>query len=131
MKSIQTKILCLILIGILVPSVFVLGISGVSFRKALNEECVSIMTLTAGQNTEELNKVFERVEQSVEILAEFVKDNVDSVKHLAEDEDYLLAYTRETKALGETIVNETQGAVAVYVRFNCEYTLPKSGFLWF
>ena len=87
------------------------------------------MTLTAGQNTEELNKVFERVEQSVEILAEFVKDNVDSVKHLAEDEAYLLAYTRETKALGETIVNETQGAVAVYVRFNCEYTLPKSGFL--
>jgi len=129
MKSIQTKILCLILIGILVPSVFVLGISGVSFRKALNEECVSIMTLTAGQNTEELNMVFERVEQSVEILAEFARDNVDSVKRLAEDEDYLLAYTRETKALGETIVNETQGAVAVYVRFNCEYTLPKSGFL--
>ena len=54
---------------------------------------------------------------------------MDSVKRLAEDEDYLLAYTRETKALGETIVNETQGAVAVYVRFNCEYTLPKSGFL--
>ncbi|MBR6536894.1 MAG: diguanylate cyclase [Lachnospiraceae bacterium] len=129
MKSIQTKILCLILIGIIVPSVFVLGISGVSFRKALNEECVSIMTLTAGQNTEELNTVFERVEQSVEILAEFARDNVDSVKRLAEDEDYLLAYTRETKALGETIVNETQGAVAVYVRFNCEYTLPKSGFL--
>lgn len=129
MKSIQTKILCLILIGILVPSVFVLGISGVSFRKALNEECVSIMTLTAGQNTEELNMVFERVEQSVEILAEFARDNVDSVKRLAEDEDYVLAYTRETKALGETIVNETQGAVAVYVRFNCEYTLPKSGFL--
>lgn len=129
MKSIQTKILCLILIGILVPSVFVLGISGVSFRNALNEECVSIMTLTAGQNTEELNMVFERVEQSVEILAEFARDNVDSVKHLAEDEAYLMAYTRETEALGETIVNETQGAVAVYVRFNCEYTLPKSGFL--
>lgn len=129
MKSIQTKILCLILIGVLVPSVFVLGISGVSFRKALNEECVSIMTLTAGQNTEELNMVFERVEQSVEILAEYARDNVDSVKRLAEDEDYLLAYTRETEALGETIVNETQGAVAVYIRFNCEYTLPKSGFL--
>lgn len=129
MKSIQTKILCLILIGILVPSVFVLGISGISFRKALDEECVSIMTLTAGQNTEALNNVFERVEQSVEILAEFAKDNADSVKHLAEDEAYLLAYTRETEALGETIVNETQGAVAVYVRFNCEYTLPKSGFL--
>ena len=129
MKSIQTKILCLILIGILVPSVFVLGISGISFRKALDEECVSIMTLTAGQNAEELNVVLERVEQSVEILAEFARDNVDSVKRLAEDEDYLLAYTRETEALGETIVNETQGAVAVYVRFNCEYTLPKSGFL--
>lgn len=129
MKSIQTKILCLILIGILVPSVFVLGISGVSFRKALNEECVSIMTLTAGQNAEELNVVLERVEQSVEVLAEYARDNVDSVKHLAEDEAYLAAYTRETEALGETIVNETQGAVAVYIRFNYEYTLPKSGFL--
>lgn len=129
MKSIQTKIICLILIGILVPASIVTGISSGGFRKALEEECTTTMSLTAGQNAEKLNVVLERVEQSVEILAEYAWDNLDSVKRLAQEDSYSEEYTRKTEALGQTIANETQGAVAVYIRYNCEYMLPKSGFL--
>lgn len=128
MKSIQTKITSLIIIGIVVSSIIIGGVSILSFKYAMNKNSDEIMNLTCSDKARELNNVFVRIEQSVEIMAKHAIDNLESVEKLSSDMEYLQEYTKLIEELGQTIVEETEGAVAVYIRFNPDIAGYKSGF---
>ena len=128
MKSIQTKITSLIIIGIVVSSIIIGGVSILSFKYAMNKNSAEIMNLTCSDKARELNNVFVRIEQSVEIMAKHAIDNLESVEKLSSDMEYLQEYTKLIEELGQTIVEETEGAVAVYIRFNPDIAGYKSGF---
>jgi len=128
MKSIQTKITSLIIIGIVVSSIIIGGVSILSFKYAMNKNSAEIMNITCSDKARELNNVFVRIEQSVEIMAKHAIDNLESVEKLSSDKEYLQEYTKLIEELGQTIVEETEGAVAVYIRFNPDIAGYKSGF---
>ncbi|MBQ8413536.1 MAG: PDC sensor domain-containing protein, partial [Lachnospiraceae bacterium] len=128
MKSIQTKITSLIIIGIVISSLIVGGVGILSFKKAMDKDSMEIMNLTCSEKAKDLNNTFVRIEQSVEIMANHAVDNLESVERLSTDEEYLKQYTKLIEELGYTIVNETDGAIAVYIRFNPDITSPTAGF---
>ena len=122
MKSIQTKIILLVLLGIIVSGVIIGGAGIISFEKVIDNDTVEIINLTCSKKAQELNNVLGRIEQSVEILSVYAVDNLESREKMKNDTEYLEKYTRELGELGLTVANETDGAVTVYVRFNPEIT---------
>ncbi|MDD6573079.1 MAG: diguanylate cyclase [Thermoflexaceae bacterium] len=128
MKSVQTKIILLILTGI-IASTTIVGVTGImSFGKAIDEDSVKVMNLMCSEKAQELNNVLGKIEQSVEILSGYAVDNLESINRLSRDSEYLEEFTNDLEELGLTIANATDGAVAVYVRFNPDITSPKAGF---
>lgn len=128
MKSIQTKIILLIFMGI-VASVTIIGYTGIrSFEQAIDDDSVELMNSICGEKAQEINGVLGRIEQSVKILSVYARDNLESVDRITEDPEYLEAYTKVLDELGLTVANETDGAVAVYIRFNPKITNSKAGF---
>lgn len=128
MKSIQTKFLVLILAGILISSVVIGTIGGISLQIVSDQDSVRIMNLISREKEQELNTTLGRIEQSVEILADYALDNLESVNRLSGDSDYLESYTQQIYGLAMTAINETDGAISAYIRFNPELTPPTSGF---
>ena len=58
MKSIQSKIVLLIFLGIIVSITIIGGVGILSFKYAIDEDTVEIMNLTCSKNAQELNNVF-------------------------------------------------------------------------
>lgn len=118
MRSIQSKIIIVILTAVMVGT-SIIGMTGiVSLGKASDESSVQEMNLTCREKAQELNTVLGRIEQSVEILSKYTTDNLESIDKLSEDSEYLADYTANLEELSLTIADATDGAVAVYVRFS-------------
>ena len=119
MKSIQTKLTMLILAGIVISVFLVGGIGILSAENIIDSSSVQLMNSICNEKAQQLNNTFGRVEQSVDILSNYVIDNFDSVDKLS-DETFLNDYMADIENLAYTSVNETEGAVSVYVRINPE-----------
>lgn len=130
MKSIQTKFILLILAGILLTAT-VTGGAGVYWsRSAVDKNSARIMNLMCTQKAQELDGLLERVEQAVSILAVHAKDTLDSPEKLVRDEAYRGDYTAQLEKLALNIGNSTEGAIALYVRYNPELMPPDEGFFF-
>lgn len=128
MKSIQTKIVSLIMIGIIVSALVIGGVGIISFEQVLHDDSEQIMNLKCTEQSKGLNHVLERMEQSVKMLSVYATDNLESMSRLKKDKKYRKQYTGKLRELGETIANETDGSVAVYARFDPNLTSSKEGF---
>ena len=84
-KSIQTKIIILILIGILFSSLTIGGLGLYSFAAELKKSVISTMNLTCQEKAEELNSVLGRIEQSTEVMAVLSVNHLQSVESLQDD----------------------------------------------
>ncbi len=127
MKSIQSKIVLLIFLGIIVSITIIGGVGILSFKYAIDEDTVEIMNLTCSKNAQELNNVFGKIEKSVDIMSSYAIDNLDNI-YILSDERELEKYTERISALGETIAKDLDGADSIYVRFNPEISSTKAGF---
>lgn len=128
MKSIQTKMILLILIGIIISSTLIGGTGILSSNEVIDADSAQIMILTCREKAQELNSVLMRIEQSVEILAKYSTDNLTSVDKLSDNAAYMNAYVKKLEELAVTVANETEGAVAVYGRINPDFSNPLAGF---
>lgn len=128
MKSIQTKFITLILVGIVVTEILMSGIGIYSFAQVLKSDSEKIIEVTAAESAQELNALFGRIEQSVDILAKYALDQLESPERLRTDENYLEQYTAAVEKLGITVANETSGAVGIYIRYNPDTMPADSGF---
>ena len=128
MKSIQTKILILILIIVIVCSCVIGGIGVFHSSEVINREADEIMSLSCKNSANMLDNTFDDIEKSVRILAEYAVDNLDNPDSLRTDNEFVTEYVKRNEELGLTIVEETQGAVAVYVRLNPELAGDQVGY---
>lgn len=130
MKSIQTKFIILILSCVLLSSV-VIGGAGVRIaHTVVDQDSAQIMNLLCSEKASELNALLSRIEQSVKTLALYTSDHMESLDRLKTDMDYMEEYTSELKSVAVTAANNTDGALAVYVRFNPDFSPPTSGLFW-
>ena len=129
-RSIQTKIIKLTAVGILVTAILIGGLATYTFRRAMERDCENILHLTCAESARELDESFVRIEQSVETLAKYAQNSLESLERLAADKEYRVSYVQELKDLALMLADETAGAVSVYIRFNPELTTPLDGVFW-
>ncbi len=130
MKSIQTKFVVLIL-GCMFCAVLISGGVGLlTAKKVVDEDSAKIMNLICAENAQGIDAQLSRIEQSVRTLAVYAATNLESVERLKTDPAYLQAYTKQLTNVAINAASNTEGAMAVYVRFNPEFTPPTSGLFW-
>lgn len=130
MKSIQTKFIALILSCVLLSSVVIGGAGILNAQKVVDGDSAKIMNLLCEEKASELNALLSRIEQSVKTLSVYTLGRLESVDRLKTDADYLKTYTRELESVAVNAAGNTDGALAVYVRFNPDFAPPTSGLLW-
>lgn len=130
MKSIQSKILMLILTCVFLTTV-VIGGSGIrNAQRTIDQNSSQIMNLTCSEKAAELNYLLLNVEQSVRLLASQSLESLPSLDELNGNIPAIDAYTDALLPFAINVANNTTGAVAVYLRLNPEFSTPTSGFFW-
>ena len=128
-KSIQTKIIALILIGILFSSFTIGGLGMYSFGLELEKSVVSTMNLSCQEKAEELNNILGRIEQSTQVMGVLAVSHLDSMESLKEEE-YRNTYIAHMRNACYDITVSTEGAIGSYLRLNPEIAGAKEGFYW-
>lgn len=130
MKSIQTKFIALILGCVMLCTIVIGGAGILSAQRVVDGDSAQIMNQISSERACELNGLLSRIEQSVETLAVYTAEQLESVELLKTDDAYLAAYTKKLEEIATNAASNTEGALAVYVRFNPEFTPPTSGLFW-
>lgn len=130
MKSIQTKFITLILGCILICSIVIGGAGIINAEKAVDMDTAQLMNYRCSEVACELNALLSRIEQSVKTLSAFTDEHLENVDRIKNDAGYLQEFTGQLQSVAVNAANNTEGAVAVYVRFNPEFTPPTSGLFW-
>lgn len=128
-KSIQNKILILILVGILFSSLTIGSLGMYSFGEELEKSVISTMNLTCQEKAEELNSILGRIEQSTEVMAVLSVNHLDSMEDL-KDDVYRTDYVQHLCNAAYDIAMNTEGAIGIYLRLNPEIAGPTEGFYW-
>lgn len=130
MKSIQTKFIVLIL-GCTLLSALIIGGAGIlTAQRVVEQDSAKIMNLLCAEKTQQINALLSRMEQSVRTLAVYTISNLDSLDRLKTDPAYIETFTKKLESVAVNAASNTEGALAVYVRFNPEFTPPTSGLFW-
>ena len=128
-KSIQNKILILILVGILFSSLTIGSLGMYIFVEELEKSVISTMNLTCQEKAEELNSILGRIEQSTEVMAVLSVNHLDSMEDL-KDDVYRTDYVQHLCNAAYDIAMNTEGAIGIYLRLNPEIAGPTEGFYW-
>lgn len=130
MKSIQTKLVLLILGCVVLSSMVIGGAGMLSAKRVVDEDSTQIMNLKSVDKAQEINAFLSRIEQSVKTLTVFATEELESAERLLADTDYMESYSNLIEKVAANAANNTQGALAVYLRFNPDMFAPTSGFFW-
>lgn len=130
MKSIQTKFIALILGCVLLSSVVIGGAGILNVQRVVDGDSAKIMNLLCEEKALELDGLLSRIEQSVKTLSVYTMERLESVDRLKTDGAYMDQYTQQLESVAVNAANNTEGSLAVYVRFNPEFAPPTSGLFW-
>lgn len=130
MRSIQTKFIVLILGCVLLCSAVIGGVGVITAKAVVDQDSAQIMNLLCVQKTTEVNALLSRIEQSVKTLGAYALEQLDNLERLQSDPAYVIEYTKQLEEVAKNAADNTEGALAVYVRFNPEWSEPTSGLFW-
>ena len=97
-----------------------------SAQKIIDKNAEEYMHLLCEEQCAELDGLFDKVAQSVDILAVNAKEQLESPELLSDDE-YREQYTARMRKMIATTANHTDGAMSAYLRYNPDFTPPTSG----
>lgn len=129
MKSIQTKIIVLIMMVVMLCSAVVGGIGVVHLDSVSDQNSAQIMNLSCREEGKKLGQTFHSIEQSVKIIAHNSMPRVEMDKVLKSDTLRELLI-EDLRPIVLAAANSTDGAVAVYVHFNPEIAPADSGLFY-
>lgn len=129
MKSIQSKIIVLIMMVVMFCSVVVGGIGVRHLRLISNQNSAQIMNLSCSEEGKRIGHTFHSIEQSVKIIAQnsITQQGMDKVLKSNTMRELLI---EKLRPIILAAANSTEGAVAVYVHFNPEIAPPDSGLFY-
>lgn len=130
MKSIQTKFIALILGCVLLCSTVIGGAGILNAKRVVDAGSAQMLNLMCEKKAGELDALLSRIEQSVKTLSLYALDQLESVNRLKSDPDYVEEYTASLEPVAINAASNTEGALAVYVRYNPSFTPPTSGLFW-
>lgn len=128
MKSVRTKIIALVLGCIIITSCAVGGASILNSKRVVVDESERIMNLLCSDNSKQIDMLLSNIEQSVTTLSLYSLRQLDDVDRFKTDPAYVDEYSNKLLEVAMNAAKNTKGALTVYIRYNPEFTDPKSGF---
>ena len=129
MKSIQTKIVALIMMVVMLCSVVIGGI-GIWHLKTISEQnSAQIMNLGCREEGKRIEHIFHSVEQSVKIVAHNTLQT-QRMETVLGDSTLRVMYIEKLRPILLAAANSTEGAVAAYIHFNPEIAPSDSGLFY-
>lgn len=128
MKSIQTKMVFVILCCTLMTTLAVLAVGYFNFSKTRDEDSAIIMNLICEKEVEKIEKTINEIEQRVNILYNFSTEQMgDNPKRWGESE-YMEECLNKIKDVSLNVASNTDSALSVYVCFDPELAPSTFGF---
>ena len=129
MKSIQTKIVVLIVMVVILCSGVVGGISVWHLKTVSDQNSAQIMNLSCREEGKKLEHIFYSVEQSVKIIAHNATKN-NRMDKIIQDDYLRVMYMEEMRPILLAAAKSTEGAVAVYYHLNPEIAPSDAGLFY-
>ena len=129
MHSIKSKFIALNLIGILICSGLIWGISTFALSDALDRSSNEILSLTCQSSATMLDTQLGSVQNSVRIVAKAATEGFDRVQDL-KNSAFLEAYLAEIDRLLDNVGRNTNGVCSYYLHLAPEVTASNAGLLY-
>lgn len=127
MKSIKLKIGALVL-GCVLLVAFTIGFAGIqTSRRVVENTSAQLMEQQCAGRAEAVNALLSRIGQSVTTLSDYALDRLEDPQRFRTDSAYVQEYTQAMTKIAVNAADNTEGAMAVYIRYNPEFTEPTSG----
>ncbi|MBO6108691.1 MAG: PDC sensor domain-containing protein, partial [Eubacterium sp.] len=126
MRTIKAKIIASFLLCSLLSAAIVGVISIVNSVRVAGTDAENLMKVTLGEQSEKTTALIQKIEQSVNTLANVVTDQLDKNSFLS-DKTYADKLTKEVEQTTFACAENTDGAITAYIRYNPEYSSPTSG----
>ena len=128
MKSIRSKMLAVVISGMLLIVIAVSAVSIGYFSEILNEDSNAITNQVAESQSGRINDLMTQMEYTVKMMENLVLYSLESHEQIA-DPDSAAAYVEEMKqVILSTVGHDSNGVVSYYLRLNPEIAGPSSGF---
>ena len=129
MKSIQTKIVALIMMVVILCSGVIGGI-GIWHLKTVSEQnSAQIMNLGCREEGKKIEHIFHSIEQSVKIISQSALQT-QKMEQVLGDSSLRVMYIEKLRPILLAAANSTDGAVAAYIHFNPEIAPSDSGLFY-
>ena len=129
MRSIQTKFILLILVGVILCAFAVGGTGIYRYSIAAGNESAETINSLAEYHAAEINGIMGRIEQSVEVIAGCAEEFISDPARLS-DEDYYNEYMDYLRPMLLNMAYHTEDSVSVYIRLNPELSTPDAGLFY-
>lgn len=127
MKSILFKIGALVLLCMLLVAGLIGLNSILSSKRVVAAYSSDLMQQQCEAKAGEINALLSRIEQSVVTLSDYSLAQLDSLESFQSSRNYVQQYADRLSSIAINAANNTEGALAVYIRFNPDFTEPTSG----
>lgn len=127
MKSIRGKVVALVVLCSLVSILICGGISIAKSVNVSNRDAEKIMSAECKSNVQDLNLMMEKIEQSVDTLAQITTSSIEDFSRFKTDPAYVTEVTDSLAPVAMEFAEQTEGALTYYIRYNPEFTEATSG----
>ena len=127
MKSIQTKIMSVIILGMVILTIVITAVSAIYISDILETDSDIITEAVSDREALGINEVLNHVISSAHMMETYMQATIESAESIA-DEGMRDIYTAKAKEMFFNIAQNTEGVIAFYFRYNPELAGPKEGF---
>ena len=129
MKSIQTKIVAMLLL-IVVLSTTIVGVIGIiTTSRILHNSADKNLKLLCESNAKQFNSLLGRVKESVDTLSHHITTELASTQALSQNE-YRKNFINSVESIGINHLKNTEGALSIYFYINHDIVDTPDGFFW-
>ena len=127
MKSIQSKILLVVISGLLVITAVVSAIAVNMTHKIMHKDADRILNNVCQKEAAYINDILGDVVKSAEVMEHYATTEISTLTAL-EDEEYRTSYLERAKRMFVDVVLNTKGIEGFFMRINPEYSDGTTGF---
>ena len=129
MKSIKSKILCIVIFALVAASTSIGAVSYYFTHEIMHKNADEIIRSVSREKAASVNAIFQSTENAVHVVDVYASAALESAEQLR-DEAFFTEYSAKLETLFTNIATVTDGIVGYYFRFAPELTSPKAGFFY-
>lgn len=127
MKSIQTKILTVVISALLVITAIVTAIGVNMTHEIMHKDADRILNNVAQKEAAYINDVLGDISKSAAIMEHYALTEIETMDQLS-DETFLNSYLQKTKQMFTEIALNTKGIEGYFLRVSPKFTTPTTGY---